>query len=86
LSQLKITTLFDDESIRKNITDLYQIFLFGLVYGGNHCLSYIYFHNLNKPLLHRITSKASGNLGVKSSLFRENILALSKVKFCVFSK
>jgi hypothetical protein len=40
---------------RKNLTDLYPIFLFGLLPGGNHCLSYIYFHNPNQPLFHRIT-------------------------------
>jgi hypothetical protein len=40
--------------IRKNLTDLYPIFLFGSVYGGNHCLSYIYFYDSNQCWFHRI--------------------------------
>jgi hypothetical protein len=31
--------------------------MFGSVYGGNHCLSYIYFHNSDQCLFQRITYK-----------------------------
>jgi hypothetical protein len=46
---------------RKSLTvmDLYPIFLFGLVFGGNHCLSYIYFHNPNQSWFHKITYKVN---------------------------
>jgi hypothetical protein len=44
---------------RKNLTDLYPLFLFGSVYGGNHRLSYIYFHNSNQPFYHKITYKSN---------------------------
>jgi hypothetical protein len=78
LSQLTITTLFNDENIRMltdiysdfrkrtskiygnldrkklTVTGLYPIFLFGLVYGGIHCLSYIDFHNSNQCWFDRI--------------------------------
>jgi hypothetical protein len=43
---------------RKNLTDLYPLFLFGEIPRG-HCLSYIYFYNPNQSWFHKITYKVN---------------------------